>query len=82
MFKRLDQNERLLSLIKWLSSTAAKQRGLPVVIGVVIVILAFITQVINVYADSKALELIGVILQNLGILVALIGLLLAEPLGK
>jgi len=82
MFKSVDRNERLLRVVKWLSTSLAKHRGLPVVVGIGLVIAAFIVQAINVYSDSQFLELLGVILQNVGVLTALIGLLLAEPLGK
>ena len=82
MFKSLDRNERLLGLVKWLSTSLARNRGLPVVVGIGLVIVAFIIQTINVYADSQLLELLGVIVQHVGILTALIGLVMAEPLGK
>ena len=82
MFKSLDRNERLLGLVKWLSTSLARNRGLPVVAGIGLVIVAFILQTINVYADSQLLELLGVIVQHVGILTALIGLVMAEPLGK
>lgn len=82
MFKRIDQSPTLARLIERLSSLLARQRGLPVVIGIALVIVSFIIQLIEVYAESRVLELIGVITLNVGILAALIGLLMAEPLGK
>jgi membrane-bound ClpP family serine protease len=82
MFKSIDQNQRLLDLIKWLSNVVARQRGLPVVMGVLLVIIGFIFQVIEVFAPSTLINLLGVIFHNIGILTALIGLLMAEPLGK
>lgn len=82
MFKSLDRSERLLRLVKWLSTSLARHRGLPIVVGIGLVIVAFILQTINVYTESKVLELLGVIVQHVGILTALIGLVLAEPLGK
>jgi hypothetical protein len=53
-----------------------------VVIGIALVIVSFIIQLIEVYTESRLLEVIGVITLNVGILTALIGLLMAEPLGK
>jgi hypothetical protein len=82
MFKRIDRSSRLARMIASLSEFMAKRRGLPVVIGIGLVIISFIIQILDVYAESQALHLIGVILQNVGILTALIGLLLSEPLGK
>ena len=82
MFKRIDHSPRLAKLIELMSSFLAKRRGLPVVIGIVLIIVAFVIQLIEVYAPSQFLEVIAIIAQNVGILAALIGLLMAEPLGK
>jgi hypothetical protein len=82
MFKRIDQSPTLARLIERLSALLARQRGLPVVIGIALVIVSFIIQLIEVYTESRLLEVIGVITLNVGVLAALIGLLMAEPLGK
>ncbi len=82
MFKRIDQSPRLAQLIASLSEFMAKRRGLPVVIGIGLVVISFIIQLIDVYSVSPTLRLLGVITQNVGILTALIGLLLSDPLGK
>jgi hypothetical protein len=82
MFKRVDESNWLANRIASLSEFMAKRRGLPVVIGIGLVIISFALQLIDVYVDSQLLHLISVITQNVGILTALIGLLLAEPLGK
>jgi hypothetical protein len=82
MFKQIDRSPRLAKLIEYMSTLMAKQRGLPVVIGIVLVIISFLVQIVDVYAQSQLLELIGVVTLYVGILAALIGLLLAEPLGK
>jgi hypothetical protein len=82
MFKRVDESNWLANRIASLSEFMAKRRGLPVVIGIGLVIISFALQLVDVYVDSQLLHLIGVITLNVGILTALIGLLLAEPLGK
>jgi|FLYN01.1.fsa_nt_gi hypothetical protein len=82
MFRQIDRSPRLAKLIEYISTLMAKQRGLPVVIGVGLVIVSFIIQVVDVYVQSRFLELVGVITLHVGILAGLIGLLLAEPLGK
>jgi hypothetical protein len=82
MFKRIDRSASLARLIEWLSEFLARRRGLPVVVGIMLVIVSFIIQVINVSAVSPVLQLVGIIVQHVGILVALIGLLLSQPLGK
>jgi len=82
MFKRINESEALAKFIANLSEFMSKRRGLPVVIGIGIVIVSFVLQIFDVYSDSQLLELISVITLNVGILTALIGLLLSEPLGK
>lgn len=82
MFKRIDESSWLANRIASLSEFMAKRRGLPVVIGIGLIIISFVLQLVDVYATSQTLHLIGVITLNLGILISLIGLLLADPLGK
>ena len=82
MFRWLDESAFLVRFVQRLSTLVAKQRGMPVVIGIVFVIASFILQAVNVYAETTLLELLGVVFLHAGVLVALIGLLLAEPLGR
>ncbi len=82
MFKRLDRSQFLIRLLQRLSGILAKQRGLPIIIGLILVVSAFIVQLINMSLNLDSLELVHVVLQNLGIILALVGLLLAEPLGQ
>jgi hypothetical protein len=81
MFKWLDQSSLLGRLLESVSTTMSRQRGLPVIAGIVCVIISFVVQAVNVYAPDTALELIGVIALHVGVLLALIGLLMAEALG-
>ena len=82
MFKRIDESGWLAKRIASLSEFMAKRRGLPVIIGIVLIIISFVVQLIDIYAVSQPLRLFGVITLNVGILISLIGLLLADPLGK
>lgn len=82
MFKRIDQSPRLIALLTNTSDFFAKRKGLPIVVGILLVFISLIVQSVDVFAESRALELIGVLTQNGGILTALIGLLLINPLGK
>ncbi|MBZ0306584.1 MAG: hypothetical protein K8I82_11000 [Anaerolineae bacterium] len=82
MIKRINRSKTLARLIEWLGEFLAKRRGLPVIIGIVLVVASFVIQIIDVYTPSQGLRLAGVITQNLGILTALVGLLLSQPLGK
>jgi hypothetical protein len=81
MLKWIDQSPRISRLLESVSSAMSRQRGLPVVLGILCVVVSFILQSLNVFLDNTAVELIGVITLHVGILLALIGLLLAEALG-
>jgi hypothetical protein len=82
MFKNLDRSKRVSRMLDQVSNTTAQRRGLPVVIGISLVVASFILQTVGVYADSRAVDLLGVICLHLGVLTALIGILLFAPLGK
>ena len=82
MFKRIDQSPALARFLEFISTALARQRGLPVVIGILMVIVSFVLQAFNVFVDSRFLELVGVVVLHLGVLAALIGLLVSEALGK
>jgi type IV secretory pathway TrbD component len=82
MFKRIDRSPAIARLLERVSTILAKQRGLPIVVGIVFVIVGFIVQLVDFYAPQFRLQLVWIILHNAGILIALIGLLLADPLGK
>lgn len=82
MFKRIDQSPAISRRLEALSGTLAKQRGLPIVIGVILIVISFIVQLVNFAVDAPALDVIWSITHHLGIIIALIGLLLVEPLGQ
>lgn len=82
MFKRIDRSRRLGRLLEKLSATLARQRGLPVVAGVAFLAFSFLVSVVNIYVESQLLELIWSVTHHLGLIVAFVGLLLVEPLGK
>jgi hypothetical protein len=82
MFKRIDRSRTLARWLEWISAALARQRGLPVVMGLGLIILSFIISLVNVYVDSKLLELLWSVTHHLGLIMALAGLLLVEPLGK
>lgn len=83
MFKRIDQSRFFNNLLQRLSTLLARLRGLPTFVGIILIAISFVLQIVQVYSPpSQLLNLMAVILQNAGILIALIGLLLAEPLGK
>lgn len=82
MLKQIDKSKWLSRRLQQFSEGLARKRGLPVVVGIMLIILSMLLQSINVYAESQSLQLVGVIAHHVGVLIALIGLLLATPLGK
>lgn len=82
MFKRIDRSPTLARLLEHLSATLARQRGLPIIIGVLLVAVSFIIQLVNVANPSQTLDLLWTITLHVGLLSALIGLLMVEPLGQ
>lgn len=69
--------EAAANLTSWL----AKRRGLPILIGVVLFFVGGTLEFFNVLIDSQFLALVEVFTRNTGILLALVGILLLEPLG-
>ncbi|GIL08563.1 MAG: hypothetical protein BroJett033_0740 [Chloroflexota bacterium] len=82
MFKRFDESPAIGRFFEALTAALAKKRGLPVVIGIVLIVISFVLHLIEVFLPSPALEALGVTALHLGLLAALIGLLLAEALGR
>jgi xanthosine utilization system XapX-like protein len=65
-----------------MSEFMARRRGLPIVIGIVVAALGFVFLLLNHLSPSPALSILGIIGQNVGTIIALIGLLLSDALGK
>jgi hypothetical protein len=82
MRRYLDRSTLLSNAISFLSNSLARQRGLVPVIGISFIAVGFILLLMNVFVGAAVIEFFGILLQGTGILLALIGLLLAEPLGK
>ena len=81
MLKRIDSSKFVVRFLERLSTLLARRRGLPTVIGIVLIILGFVVELISIAFGIESLAVVHVILRDLGVLVALIGLVLSEPLG-
>lgn len=82
MFKQIDKSTFLIKSLERLSTWLAKQRGLPIVVGLVLFIAGGVLQFVNLALDSTLVEVFQILFHNLGVIIALVGILLAEPLGK
>jgi hypothetical protein len=82
MFKWIDRSPLLSKLIENLSAGLARQRGLPIVIGVLLIAISFVVHLVNLGQPSPTLDLLWSITHHGGLLLALIGFLLVQPLGQ
>lgn len=80
--RRIDQSSHLSRLLERLSSILARQRGLPTVIGLILIIMSFIIHLIGINSPSQTLTVLWSITHHVGLIFALIGLLLVQPLGR
>jgi hypothetical protein len=82
MRDRLDRSTFIARLIENASASVAQQQGLVPMIGIVLVIVGMILLLVNVFVGHAALAFFGILLEGVGVIAALIGILLIEPLGK
>lgn len=82
MMNKIDQSKRLGRMLDITSAGLARRRGLPIVIGILLVTVALVLQIIAFAANSRPLDIAAAIVHSVGVLFALIGLAVANPLGK
>lgn len=82
MKKRIDRSQTLIKLLNNVSSWLAKQRGLPIVVGVIFITGGGVLEFLNVAFESPGVAMVEIIFRTFGIVTALIGILLLEPLGQ
>ena len=81
LFKWIDRSPFLSHFFERFTSTLAAKRGLPIIIGILLVIVSFVIHLINLASPLPLLDVLWSITHHLGIIFALIGILLIEPLG-
>ncbi len=82
LYRSLDQSRRIKELIKWLSSWLAAQRGLPVMAAIGLTVVSFIVNILWVVSANVIVGLCGFAILHLAILIGLVGVLFADPLGR
>lgn len=82
MFRRIDRSKFLIRSLEFVSTALAKERGTPILIGIILIAGGMIIRLFNVGLDSTTLQFFGILFHDLGIILALVGLLLSEPLGR
>ena len=82
MLKWFDRSPIIARFLERTSGTLARRRGLPVVIGVLLIAISFIIQLIDLATHSALLSLLWTITHHLGLIIAFVGILMFEPLGR
>ncbi len=82
MLRKVDRSKGIATFLESFSARMAKQRGLAIMIGIGLVIVSFIVSLINTASPTPLLDWIWTITHHLGIIIALIGIMLVEPLGR
>jgi hypothetical protein len=80
--KRIDRSQTLIKVLERVSTWLAKQRGLPIVIGIIFITGGGVLEFLNVAFESSAVSMVEIIFRTFGIITALIGILMLEPLGQ
>jgi len=80
--ERLNRSQRLGRLISFFSGRLANYRGAPIVLGILLVLVSLGVQIVAVLTGLKGLLVAGIIILHVAIIAALLGVLLAEPLGR
>lgn len=80
--KKTDGSNYFVRMLENLSNFLAKRRGLPILAGIALIVISGILGFIGLVMNQPILEAVEVVLQTLGMTIALIGILLLEPLGK
>lgn len=67
--------------LKNFSAWLANRRGLPIVIGIIFFAGGGTLEFFNIFFENSYIAMVEVIFRNFGLLLALIGIALLEPLG-
>lgn len=79
--KKIEQSSFLIRAITTLSAWLSKQRGLPIVIGIIFIAGGGILEFVNIFYNNPLVSMIEVVFHHFGLITALVGIVLLEPLG-
>lgn len=79
--RKIDESSFLIRLLTNISNTLTRQRGLPIVVGILLIAGGGILEFVNVAFESSIIAMVEIALRNFGIITALVGIILLEPLG-
>lgn len=79
--KQIDRSSTLINMITGLSSWLSKQRGLPIVIGIIFIAGGGVLEFLNILFQNPYVSMVEVFFRTFGLITALVGIALLEPLG-
>ncbi|MHB8629617.1 MAG: hypothetical protein ACYDBJ_24435 [Aggregatilineales bacterium] len=83
LYAKIDRSPRLANYLQALSGGLSRRRGLPILIAIGLTVLSLLAHLILAFVPSSAfLAVVAFVLLHTAILVGLIGVLLAEPVGR
>ncbi len=83
LYDRIDHSPRLAGYLKNVSSGLSHQRGLPTLIAIGLALLSLIVHLVLDFATAAVfMNILGDVLLHAAILIGLLGVLLAEPIGR
>jgi hypothetical protein len=82
IFEWFDRSPAIRELLKWLSTSLASRRGLPIIAAIALTVVSLVVHLVAALGGSVLLSICGFTLLHVAILIGFIGILLAEPLGR
>lgn len=82
MFRLIDRSKWLIRLLEKISNFLANNRGFLTVFGIGLIIAGMVLELMNLAFASDVIAVVHILLRNLGIVVALVGILLLVPIGE
>ena len=77
-----DRSPAIRGMLKWLSTSLATKRGLPLIGAIALTVVSLIVHIIAALGNNVFLSICGFTLLHIAILIGFIGVLFAEPLGR
>ena len=78
----LNRSTTLGSLIGFFSTRLAHYRGVPILLGVVLIVVSFFVHLIAALTNSTGWYIVAFTVLHAALFIGLLGVLLAEPLGR
>lgn len=78
----LNSSRTLGRLITFFSMALARNRGVPILVGIILVVISLVVHVLAAVTDDVGWRIVAFVVLHVAIFTGLLGVLLAEPLGR